>query len=65
VLPARYRPPLGADWVRVPERPAAVVTGGLAAGRFLWEVLCAIELSCEQSRVVITRAAAEGGASRR
>ena len=65
MLPARYRPPLGADWVRVPERRAAVVAGSPAAGRFLWEVLCAIELSCEQSRVVITRAAADSGASRR
>jgi beta-lactamase class A len=35
-----------------------------AAGPFPWEVLCAIELSCVQSRVVITGAVAEGGASR-
>ena len=45
-------------------QPAAIVTASQAAGRFLWEVLCAIEPSCERSRVVITRAAAEGGASR-
>ena len=44
---------------------AAVVTGSAAAGRFLWEVLCAIELSCEQSRVAITPEAVDSGASRR
>ena len=49
----------------VPCHPARAVfvAGSPAAARFLWEVLCAIGLSCEQSRVVITRAAAHSGAS--
>ena len=38
---------------------------GGEGGRFLWEVLCPTGLSCEQSRVAITRAAGECGASRR
>jgi hypothetical protein len=44
---------------------AGVVTAVRLQSLFLWDVLCAFGLSCEQSRVVIIRAAAECETSRR